>query len=145
MRCTEYLVGLTNESSGYCSFILFPKNHRVRHQFFNKIKSFDLFHPKMGVNRALSIISQFINSLLNQRPFNFKFLAFMHERINKNLNLFFWLSTYLGFCFYFIVFCLYINQFISMQRSVIKHNKAKFVYSCTNTDFSEGGTGGWNG
>lgn len=30
-----------NHLSGYCSLVLFPNNHRVRHQFINKIKSFD--------------------------------------------------------------------------------------------------------
>ena len=29
-----------NPLSGYCSLVLFPKSHRVRHQFLNKIKSF---------------------------------------------------------------------------------------------------------
>lgn len=27
--------------SGYCSLVLFPKSHRVRHRIFNKINSFD--------------------------------------------------------------------------------------------------------
>lgn len=29
-----------NPLSGYCSLVLFPKSHRVRHRFINKIKYF---------------------------------------------------------------------------------------------------------